>query len=161
MNWWGERESDSLIKWVWENGRRGRKRICLQRRWRRYLNSEIQWKRSIWVTGQVLFAWPWALPDICQCCPLLCFHNHPASLRPPLISPDKGMEPFSLSHQLLRLSTIRPIGLKLLYCAAVNWPKQILETQDQCSLFYVTPTEEDICWRPVRATCVIVKSKNI
>lgn len=35
------------------------------------------------------------------------------------ISPDRGMELFSLSHQQLGLSTIRPIGPKPL-CATVN-----------------------------------------
>lgn len=79
----------------------------------------------------------------------------------PAISPDKGVEPFSQSHQQLGLSTIWSIGFKLLHCAVGNWLKQTLETCCWCCMFYVTPEAADLCRRTVSAACANVQSKNI
>lgn len=120
----------------------GEKRMLLRDDRDPETQSTTQWKHCKRVTDQVLFFLPWALPDVCQCASVLCFCNHISGLADKLWQ--GRMRLFSLSHQQLGLSSIRPVGPKLLFCAAVNWLKQILETQHWWCLLYVTPTAPDV-----------------
>lgn len=118
---WEEKASDFLLFECKIQIKRGSKIICLLKKVDRQTllrggrdseTASSQWSHRLAFvrpavgTARRLSVWSSAL-----------FLQSSGIFQAVLISPDKGMELFSLSHQQLGLSTIRPIGPKLLsYC---------------------------------------------